>query len=120
MLFTSGGTESNNAVIHAAIHSNGGEHIVTSMVEHSSVLSYCRFLEEYRGFRVTYLPVDREGLISLADLEEAIEPGTALVSLMWANNETGVLFPIEEIGQLCRSKVCHTTAMPCRPWASCR
>jgi cysteine desulfurase len=74
------------------------------MVEHSSVLSYCRFLEEYRGFRVTYLPVDREGLISMADLEEAIEPGTALVSLMWANNETGVLFPIEEIGQLCRSK----------------
>lgn len=104
VLFTSGGTESNNAAIHSAIHSSGGEHIVTSQVEHSSVLSYCRFLEEFRGFRVTYLPVDREGLISMADLEEAIEPGTALVSLMWANNETGVLFPVEEIGQLCRSK----------------
>lgn len=104
VLFTSGGTESNNTALHAAIHSTGKTHIVTSQVEHSSVLSYCRFLEEYRGFRVTYLPVDREGLISMADLEEAIEPGTALVSLMWANNETGVLFPVEEIGQLCRSK----------------
>lgn len=104
VLFTSGGTESNNAAIHSAIHSSGGEHIVTSQVEHSSVLSYCRFLEEFRGFRVTYLPVDREGSISMADLEEAIEPGTALVSLMWANNETGVLFPVEEIGRLCRSK----------------
>ena len=68
------------------------------------MLSYCRFLEKFRGYRVTYLPVDREGLMSLADLEEAIEPSTALVSLMWANNETGVLFPIEEIGQLCRSR----------------
>lgn len=104
VLFTSGGTESNNTALHAVIHSTGKTHIVTSQVEHSSVLSYCRFLEEFRGFRVTYLPVDREGLISMADLEEAIEPGTALVSLMWANNETGVFFPIEEIGQLCRSK----------------
>lgn len=104
VLFTSGGTESNNAAIHSAIHSSGREHIITSQVEHSSVLSYCRFLEEFRGFRVTYLPVDRDGLISVSDLDEAIEPGTALVSLMWANNETGVLFPVEEIGRLCRSK----------------
>lgn len=104
VLFTSGGTESNNTALHAVIHSTGKTHIVTSQVEHSSLLSYCRFLEEYRGFRVTYLPVDREGLISMADLEDAIEPATALVSLMWANNETGVLFPVEEIGQICRSK----------------
>ena len=104
VLFTSGGTESNNTALHAVIHSTGKTHIVTSQVEHSSVLSYCRFLQEFRGYQVTYLPVDREGLISMADLEEAIEPGTALVSLMWANNETGVLFPVEEIGQLCRSK----------------
>lgn len=104
VLFTSGGTEGNNTALHAVIHSTGKTHIVTSQVEHSSVLSYCRFLEEYRGFRVTYLPVDGEGLISMADLEGAIEPDTAIVSLMWANNETGVLFPVEEIGQLCRSK----------------
>ncbi len=104
VLFTSGGTESNNAAIHSAIHSSGREHIITSQVEHSSVLSYCRFLREFRGFRVTYLPVDRDGLISMSDLDEAIESGTALVSLMWANNETGVLFPVEEIGQLCHSK----------------
>ncbi len=104
VLFTSGGTESNNTALHAAIHSTGKTHIITSQVEHSSVLSYCRFLQEFRGYQVTYLPVDREGLISMADLEEAIQPGTAMVSLMWANNETGVLFPVEEIGQLCRSK----------------
>lgn len=104
VLFTSGGTESNNTALHAVIHSTGKTHIVTSQVEHSSVLSYCRFLEEFRGYQVTYLPVDREGLISMADLEGAIGLGTALVSLMWANNETGVLIPVEEIGQLCRSK----------------
>lgn len=104
VLFTSGGTESNNTALHAVIHSTSKKHIVTSQVEHSSVLNYCRFLEEFRGYRITYLPVDRDGLISLADLEEAIEPGTALVSLMWANNETGVLFPVEEIGQICRSR----------------
>lgn len=104
VLFTSGGTESNNTALHAVIHSTGKTHIITSQVEHSSVLSYCRFLQEFRGYEVTYLPVDREGLISMADLEEAIRPSTALVSLMWANNETGVLFPVEEIGQLCRSK----------------
>jgi len=104
VLFTSGGTEGNNAALHAVIHNSAKTHIITSQVEHSSVLSYCRFLAEYRGYRITYLPVDREGLISLADLEAAFESRTAIVSLMWANNETGVLFPVEEIGQLCRSR----------------
>jgi cysteine desulfurase len=103
IIFTSGGTESNNTAIHAAIHSTPKKHIITSQVEHSSVLSYCRFLEESRGYRVTYLPVDREGLLSLKDLEAAMDEDTTLVSLMWANNETGVLFPVEEIGSLCRS-----------------
>ncbi|MBL9115288.1 MAG: aminotransferase class V-fold PLP-dependent enzyme [Verrucomicrobiaceae bacterium] len=104
LIFTSGGTESNNTAIHAALHGTTKKHIITSQVEHSSVLSYCRFLEEYRGYRVTYLPVDRDGLLALSDLEQAIDDDTALVSLMWANNETGVLFPVEEIGTLCRSK----------------
>lgn len=104
MLFTSCATESNNAAIHAAIKaSRSKRHIVTSAVEHSSVLNYCRALEG-EGYRVTYLPVDREGLLKLADLEAAITADTAVVSLMWANNETGVLFPVQEIADLCRSR----------------
>jgi cysteine desulfurase len=98
-------------------------HIVTSQVEHSSVLNYCIALEKascrtpllYQegcrggrpkedGYRVTYLPVDRDGLLKLADLEAAITDETAVVSLMWANNETGVLFPVERIAEICRSR----------------
>lgn len=105
ILFTSGGTESNNAAIHSAILSRPDKrHIITSQVEHSSVLSYCQFLEKHHGYRVTYLPVDREGLLSLSDLETVMSDDTAIVSLMWANNETGVLFPVHEIGTRCRDR----------------
>lgn len=105
ILFTSGGTESNNAAIHSAILSRPDKrHIITSQVEHSSVLSYCQFLEKHHGYRVTYLPVDREGLMSLSDLEAVMSDDTAIVSLMWANNETGVLFPVHEIGTRCRNR----------------
>lgn len=104
VIFTSCGTESNNAAIHAALQANPDKrHIVTSAVEHSSVLNYCRALEQ-GGYKVTYLPVDRDGLLKLADMEEAIMDETAVVSLMWANNETGVLFPVKEIGEICRSR----------------
>ncbi len=121
VIFTSCATESNNAAIAAALRATGvppvnGEsqtragrpwhakrHIVTSQVEHSSVLNYCMALER-QGCRVTYLPVDREGLLNLADLEAAITDETAVVSLMWANNETGVLFPVESIAEICRSR----------------
>jgi cysteine desulfurase len=104
IIFTSCATESNNAAIHAALKANPGKkHIVTSAVEHSSVLNYCMALEK-EGYRVTYLPVDREGLLKLADLENAITDETAVVSLMWANNETGVLFPVKEIAEICRSR----------------
>lgn len=103
VLFTSCGTESNNAAINAALKGTGKRHIVTSAVEHSSVLNYCRLLEG-EGYRVTYLPVDREGLLKLADVENAITDDTAVVSLMWANNETGVLFPVKEVADLCKSK----------------
>jgi len=104
ILFTSCATESNNAAIHAALKARPGRrHLVTSAVEHSSVLSYCRALEG-EGFRVTYLPVDREGLLKLADLDAAICDDTAVVSIMWANNETGVLFPVEEIGEICKAR----------------
>jgi len=104
ILFTSCATESNNAAIHAALKANlQKRHVVTSAVEHSSVLTYCRALEE-EGVRVTYLPVDRDGLLRLADLKNAITDQTAIVSLMWANNETGVLFPVEEIAQVCKAR----------------
>jgi cysteine desulfurase len=113
VVFTSCATESNNTAIHAALRANpGNRHIVTSAVEHSSVLSYCRRLET-EGYRVTYLPVDREGLLSLADLEGAICAETAVVSLMWANNETGVLFPVSDIAALCQARgvLCHCDAV---------
>jgi len=94
ILFTSCATESNNAAINAALKANPAKrHIVTSAVEHSSVLNYCMALEK-EGVKVTYLPVDRDGLLKIADLEGAITDETAVVSLMWANNETGVLFPV--------------------------
>src|SRR5574337_2213950 len=101
VIFTSCGTESNNTAIHAALQSNlQKRHVVTSAVEHSSVLNYCMALER-QGYRVTYLPVERDGLLSLADLENAIADDTAVVSLMWANNETGVLFPVKELAEIC-------------------
>lgn len=104
IIFTSCGTESNNTAIHAALQANPGKrHVVTSAVEHSSVLNYCLALEK-EGYRVTYLPVDRAGLLKLADMEKAITNETAVVSLMWANNETGVLFPVREIAEICRSR----------------
>lgn len=104
MVFTSCGTESNNTAIHAALKANPQKrHIVTSAVEHSSVLNYCMALER-EGYRVTYLPVDCDGLLKLADLENSITEETAVVSLMWANNETGVLFPVAEIAQTCQSR----------------
>ena len=145
VIFTSCATESNNAAIAAALKANPAKrHIVTSQVEHSSVLNYCMALEReglngsggftppdcsvdlrstFGGrrpplqpnggvnpplqepcYRVTYLPVDREGLLNLADLEAAITDETAVVSLMWANNETGVLFPVERIAEICQSR----------------
>ena len=104
IIFTSCATESNNAAIHAALKANTGKrHIVTSAVEHSSVLNHCLALEK-ENYRVTYLPVDRDGLLKLVDLENAATNDTAVVSLMWANNETGVIFPVQEIAAFCRSR----------------
>src|SRR5438477_3903545 len=113
IVFTSGSTESNNAVIHSALQFEPrGKHLVISSVEHSAVLRPCQDLEK-RGCHVTFLCVDRDGNIDLAELEAAIRPETALVSMMWANNETGVLFPIERISELCRQKgvLFHTDAV---------
>jgi len=104
ILFTSGATEGNNTAIRAAIEARPDKrHLITSKVEHSAVLSPFAALER-QGFRVSYLDVDRNGALDVAALEESLCDNTALVSLMWANNETGVIFPIERIAALCREK----------------
>jgi cysteine desulfurase len=113
IVFTSGGTESNNAVISSALQSDPrGKHVVTSAVEHSAVLGPCQDLTK-RGCEVTFVGVDRDGNVDLAELEAAIRPETALVSMMWANNETGVLFPVDQIAEICRAKgvLFHTDAV---------
>jgi cysteine desulfurase len=104
IIFTCNATESNNSAIRAALKAYPQKHrIITSAVEHSSVLNYCMALEK-EDYRVTYLPVDRDGLLTLSDLEAALTDDTAVVSLMWANNETGVLFPVDEIARVCQSR----------------
>lgn len=104
ILFTSCATESNNAAILAVLKSNPAKrHIVTSAVEHSSVLNHCQALEK-EGYRVTCMPVKPDGLLNIAELEKAVTDQTAVVSLMWANNETGVLFPVQTISELCRER----------------
>jgi len=113
IVFTSCGTESNNAVINSALQFEPrGKHIVTSAVEHSAILRPCQDLAK-RGCEVTFLGVDQDGNVDLGELEAAIRPETAIVSLMWANNETGVLFPVEKIAEMCREKgvIFHTDAV---------
>jgi cysteine desulfurase len=113
IVFTSGGTESNNAVINSAVQfAPRGQHLITSAVEHSAVLRPCQDLEKV-GCNVTFLGVDQLGNLDLTELEGAIRPQTALVSIMWANNETGVVFPIEKIADICREKgaLFHTDAV---------
>jgi cysteine desulfurase len=112
VIFTSCGTESNNAALHSALVTTGKRHIVTTAVEHSATLNFCQFLQK-RGFQLTWLPVNADGSLDLQSVEKAIQPDTALVSVMWANNETGLLFPIKEIAAICRAKgvLCHTDAV---------
>jgi len=113
IVFTSGGTESNNAVIRSVLQFEPrGKHVVASAVEHSAVLRPCQDLEKC-DCAVTFLRVDRDGTVDLADLEAALRPQTSLVSIMWANNETGVLFPVEKIAEICRRKgvLFHTDAV---------
>jgi cysteine desulfurase len=123
IVFTSGGTESNNAVINSTLQLeasgnsgtgriHGREHVVTSAVEHSAVLRPCQDLAK-RECAVTFLGVDSHGNLDPDELEAAIRPETALVSIMWANNETGVVFPIERIAGICREKgvLFHTDAV---------
>jgi len=105
IIFTSGATESNNLAIKgvAEAHRAKGNHIVTQATEHKAVLDTCKRLEKY-GFEVTYLPVDRDGLIDLESLRRAITPKTILISIMHANNEIGVIQPIEQIGKIAKEE----------------
>ena len=103
IVFTSGGTESDNFAILGVAWANQkrGNHIITSSIEHHAVLNICKFLEK-RGFEVTYLPVDNHGLISPDDVKKAIRKETILISIMHANNEIGIIEPVEEIGKIAK------------------
>ena len=114
VVFTGSGTESDNLAIKgiAMRRGNGGKHIVTSRVEHPAVLNSCRFLEK-QGYRVTYAPVNRQGVVEPDAVRSAITPDTILVSIMYANNETGAIMPIREIGGIARDAgvLMHTDAV---------
>ncbi|MGA2331671.1 MAG: cysteine desulfurase NifS [Syntrophales bacterium] len=114
IIFTSGGTESNNSAIKGVAYArrDQGNHIITSKIEHHAVLETCHFLEK-QGFEVTYIPVDESGLIDPADVEKAITGKTILISIMHANNEIGTIEPIAEIGKIAREKgiYFHTDAV---------
>ena len=110
--FTAGGSESDNWAIRCAAAETGKKHVITSAVEHHAVLHSCRALER-DGFRVTYLPVDENGLVSPDDVRRALTDDTALISIMTANNEVGTLEPVREIGQIAREAgvLFHTDAV---------
>jgi cysteine desulfurase len=112
LIFTSGGTESNNLAIlgTARLLKPKGRHLITSAIEHHAVLHCFDYLEKREGFEVTRLPVDREGRVSLADLQQALRPDTVLVSIMAANNEIGTVQPVAELGAACRERriIFHT------------
>ncbi len=112
IIFTSGGTESNNLAIKGIVTSTNKKHIITSKIEHPCVLETCKALER-QGYTVTYLPVDKEGFVSPKQVEEAITSDTALVTIMAANNEIGTIQPIEEIAKICSAKKVpfHTDAV---------
>ena len=112
--FTAGGSESDNWAIKAAAEafSHKGKHIITSKIEHHAVLHTCQYLEQ-KGYEVTYLDVDENGIIKLEELKKAVRPDTILISIMFANNEIGVIEPIKEIGQIAKERgiVFHTDAV---------
>jgi len=113
ILFTSGGTESDRTAIHAAVQSHPDKrHLITTRVEHPAIKS---LFEQYgqRGYHVTFLAVDREGRLDMDELRQSLSDDTAVVSIMWANNETGVIFPVAEVAEELRARgiVFHTDAV---------
>lgn len=113
-IFTSGGTESDNHAIRGVAYANKGKgnHIISCKLEHHAVLSTCHLLEK-EGFKVTYLPVDKDGLVSLEEIKNAITDKTILITIMMANNEIGVIQPVAEIGKVARERgvLFHTDAV---------
>lgn len=103
IVFTSCGTESNNSALHSALMLQPDKrHVITTAVDHSANINFCEFLQK-RGYEITFLPVEADGSMDLHLLDKSIRPDTATVSVMWANNETGVIFPVEEIAAMCHS-----------------
>ena len=105
IIFTGSGTESDNLAIKgiAVLNRKKGDHIITSSIEHHAVLHTCKYLEK-NGFKVTYLPVSKDGIVNPADVEKAITPQTILITVMHANNEIGTIQPIEDIGRIAKEK----------------
>lgn len=105
IIFTSGATESNNLALKGAagMYRPQGNHIITVVTEHRAILDPCKRLE-HEGFRVTYLPVDRHGLVAIDQINDALTSETVLVSVMAANNEIGTLQPVADIGRLCKER----------------
>lgn len=102
VIFTSGATEANNTALHSALQfGSNRRHVISAEVEHSSVINYCSTLQQ-RGVEVTLLPVDRHGWLDPDRLKRALRPETAIVSIMWANNETGVILPVAQYAEICR------------------
>ncbi|NOR59694.1 MAG: aminotransferase class V-fold PLP-dependent enzyme, partial [Methanosarcinales archaeon] len=114
IIFTSGGTESDNLALKgiAYLKKNKGKHIITSVIEHPAILNTCKYLGDI-GYRITYVPVDDQGLIDPADVEDAITDDTILISIMYANNEIGTIQPIKEISAIAREHgvLVHTDAV---------
>ncbi len=114
VIFTGCGTESDNMAIKGVAFAlrERGQHIITTQVEHHAVLHTCQFLEKI-GYKVTYLPVDGDGLIDLEELRRSITDETVLITIMFANNETGTIFPVQEIGEIARERgvIFHTDSV---------
>jgi cysteine desulfurase len=114
IVYTSGGTESDSTAIYSALATNPERReIVTTRVEHPAVLNLCKFLARYKGYTVRWLSVDKEGMLDMDEVRSKITEQTAVVSVMWANNETGVIFPVEEIAEIAhdRGALMHTDAV---------
>ena len=118
IIFTGCGTESDNLAIRGTAFaeqaSRGANHILTTLVEHHAVLHTVQQLKEYFGFDVEYLPVDRFGMVDPMEVKKRITPRTALVSVIYANNEIGTINPVAEIGAFAGKQGSHSTPMPCR------
>lgn len=117
IVFTGGGTEADNLALFGVAH--GGDHIITSAIEHHAVLNACRHLEE-QNREVTYIPVGENGVVDPADVKRALRPNTKLISIMFANNESGVVQPVAEIGEVAAKETFIFIPTRCRRWGRFR